>query len=218
MILNQKITLNLQRDINETKIYFMLKKYILLSLLLLLGFCAAEDTEIPQDTETEEGNIDSNVEEPDIDLFTAIQDDNLKAINQHIAYGSDLNIQDEEFLNTPLNIASIFGKSEIVQLLVDNDADLNTQNIDNFSPLCNAAAWGHTTIVAILLDAGADLSIKCFDTQIGVSVAVGIAISAPYNDYVKSLYVEHAEKYNITYDEAAIIDGRGKVTELLKSR
>tara|TARA_B100000941_G_scaffold190537_1_gene137340 strand:- start:2374 stop:2964 length:591 start_codon:yes stop_codon:yes gene_type:complete len=196
----------------------MMKKYSFLSLIILLSFCGGEDTESPQSTQIEESNIDSNIAEPNIDLLTAVQDDNLEVIKQHIEYGSNLNIQDEEFLNTPLNIASIFGKSEIAQLLVDNNADLNLQNIDNFSPLCNAAAWGNTSIVSTLLDAGADLSIKCFETQIGVSVAVGIAISAPYTDYVKSLYVDHAEKYNITYDEASIIDGREKVTELLRSR
>ena len=69
----------------------------LLSLFLLLGFCAAEDTEIPKDTEIEEGNIDSNVEEPDIDLITAVIDNDLESVNQHIAYGSDLNVQDGVF-------------------------------------------------------------------------------------------------------------------------
>ena len=101
---------------------------------------------------------------------------------------------------------------------VDAGADLNLINNDNFTPLCNAAAWGHTDVVSILLDAGADISAKCFETQIGVSVAVGIAISAPYTEYIKGLYVDHGEKYNIPYDEAKIIAGREKVTELLSSR
>ena len=196
----------------------MKKKYYFFLLIILLTFCGGEDTESSQSTQIEESNIDSNIEKPNIDLLTAVLDDNLDVIEQHIAYGSDINIQDEEFLNTPLNIASIYGKSEIAQLLVKNNADLNLQNVDNFSPLCNAAAWGHTSVVSILLDNGADLSIKCFETQIGVSVAVGIAISAPYSDYIKSLYVDHADKYNIAYDESAIINGREKVTELLKNR
>ena len=60
--------------------------------------------------------------------------------------------------------------------------------------------------------------LKCFETQIGLSVAVAIAISAPYSDYIKALYVDHGEKYNIPYDEAKIIAGREKVTELLSNR
>jgi len=196
----------------------MKKKYSLLLLILLLNLCGAEDSEITQSTQIEVGKVDSNIEEPNIDLLTAVQDNNLEIVNQHIAYGSDLNLQDGTFSNTPLNFAGIYGLTEIANTLVDAGADLNLVNDDNFTPLCNAAAWGHTKVVTILLDAGADISAKCFETQIGISVAVAIAISAPYSDYIKALYVDHGEKYNIPYDEAEIIAGREKVTELLSSR
>jgi len=196
----------------------MKKKYSLLLLILLLNFCGTEDSESTQSTQIEVSNVDSNVEEPNIDLLTAVQDNNLEIVNQHIAYGSDLNLQDETFSNTPLNFAGIYGLTEIANTLVDASADLNIVNADNFTPLCNAAAWGHTEVVSILLDAGADISAKCFETQIGISVAVAIAISAPYSDYIKALYVDHGEKYNIPYDEAEIITGREKVTELLSNR
>ncbi len=108
--------------------------------------------------------------------------------------------------------------TDIADALVNAGADLNLINDDNFTPLCNAAAWGHTSIVTILLNAGADLSAKCFETQIGVSVTLSIAIGAPYSDYIKTLYVDHGEKYNIPYDETKIIDGREKVIELLRNR
>tara|TARA_B100001027_G_scaffold30470_1_gene18068 strand:- start:49 stop:639 length:591 start_codon:yes stop_codon:yes gene_type:complete len=196
----------------------MKKKYSLLLLILLLNLCGAEDSEITQSTQIEVSKVDSNIEEPNIDLLTAVQDNNLEIVNQHIAYGSDLNLQDGTFSNTPLNFAGIYGLTEIANTLVDAGADLNLVNDDNFTPLCNAAAWGHTKVVTILLDAGADISAKCFETQIGISVAVAIAISAPYSDYIKALYVDHGEKYNIPYDEAEIIAGREKVTELLSSR
>ena len=196
----------------------MKKKYSLLLLILLLNFCGAEDSESTQNTQIEVSNVDSNVEEPNIDLLTAVQENNLEIVNQHIAYGSDLNVQDGTFSNTSLNFAGIYGLTDIADALVDAGADLNLINDDNFTPLCNAAAWGHTSIVTILLDAGADLSAKCFETQIGVSVTLSIAIGAPYSDYIKTLYVDHGEKYNIPYDEVKIIDGREKVIELLRNR
>ena len=196
----------------------MKKKYCLLLLILLLNICGAEDSESTQSTQIEESNVDSNVEEPNIDLLTAVLDNNLEIVNQHIAYGSDLNLQDGTFSNTSLNFASIYGLTDIANALANAGADLNLVNIDNFTPLCNAAAWGHTSVVNILLDAGADLSAKCFETQIGVSVSLSIAIGAPYSDYIKTLYVDHGEKYNIPYDEAKIIDGREKVIELLRNR
>ena len=196
----------------------MNKKYFLTPIIVLIALCGGENADVTENNESVETTVSLSVEEPTIDLITAVIDDDLETVNQHIAYGSDLNVQDETFSNTPLNFAGIYGLTDIANALIDAGADLNLINDDNFTPLCNAAAWGHTSVVTILLDAGADLSAKCFETQIGVSVSLSIAIGAPYSDYIKSLYVDHGEKYNIPYDELKIIDGREKVIELLRSR
>tara|TARA_E500000178_G_C16935109_1_gene713605 strand:+ start:112 stop:702 length:591 start_codon:yes stop_codon:yes gene_type:complete len=196
----------------------MINKYLIIPLIVFVSLCGGEEVDVTENNETVESNVNSSVEQPTKDLITAVLDDDLDTVNQHIAYGSDLNVQDGTFSNTSLNFAGIYGLTDIADALVDAGADLNLINDDNFTPLCNAAAWGHTSIVTILLDAGADLSAKCFETQIGVSVTLSIAIGAPYSDYIKTLYVDHGEKYNIPYDEAKIIDGREKVIELLRSR
>ena len=196
----------------------MNKKYFLAPIFVLIALCGGENADVTENNESVETTVSLSVEEPTIDLITAVIDDDLETVNQHIAYGSDLNVQDETFSNTPLNFAGIYGLTDIANALIDAGADLNLINDDNFTPLCNAAAWGHTSVVTILLDAGADLSAKCFETQIGVSVSLSIAIGAPYSDYIKSLYVDHGEKYNIPYDETKIIEGREKVIELLRSR
>ena len=196
----------------------MNKKYFLTPIIVLIALCGGENADVTENNESVETTVSLSVEEPTIDLITAVIDDDLETVNQHIAYGTDLNVQDETFSNTPLNFAGIYGLTDIANALIDAGADLNLINDDNFTPLCNAAAWGHTSVVTILLDAGADLSAKCFETQIGVSVSLSIAIGAPYSDYIKSLYVDHGEKYNIPYDETKIIEGREKVIELLRSR
>ena len=196
----------------------MIKKFLFIPIIFLISICGGEDTDVTETNESVENIVNSSVEEPTIDLITAVIENDLDTVNQHIAYGSDLNLQDGTFSNTPLNFAGIYGLTDIANALVDAGADLNLINDDNFTPLCNAAAWGHTSVVTILLDAGADLSAKCFETQIGVSVSLSIAIGAPYSDYIKSLYVDHGEKYNIPYDETKIIEGREKVIELLRSR
>ncbi len=196
----------------------MNKKYFLTPIIVLIALCGGENADVTENNESVETTVSSSVEKPTIDLITAVIDDDLEAVKQHIAYGSDLNVQDGTFSNTPLNFAGIYGLTDIANALIDAGADLNLINDDNFTPLCNAAAWGHTSVVTILLDAGADLSAKCFETQIGVSVSLTIAIGAPYSDYIKSLYVDHGEKYNIPYDETKIIEGREKVIELLRSR
>ena len=196
----------------------MNKKYFLTPIIVLIALCGGENADVTENNESVETTVSLSVEEPTIDLITAVIDDDLETVNQHIAYGSDLNVQDGTFSNTPLNFAGIYGLTDIANALIDAGADLNLINDDNFTPLCNAAAWGHISVVTILLDAGADLSAKCFETQIGVSVSLSIAIGAPYSDYIKSLYVDHGEKYNIPYDETKIIEGREKVIELLRSR
>ena len=196
----------------------MNKKYFLTPIIVLIALCGGENADVTENNESVETTVSLSVEEPTIDLITAVIDDDLETVNQHIAYGSDINVQDGTFSNTPLNFAGIYGLTDIANALIDAGADLNLINDDNFTPLCNAAAWGHTSVVTILLDAGADLSAKCFETQIGVSVSLSIAIGAPYSDYIKGLYVDHGEKYNIPYDETKIIDGREKVIELLRNR
>jgi hypothetical protein len=196
----------------------MIKKFLFIPIIFVISICGGEDTDVTETNESVENIVNSSVEEPTIDLITAVIENDLDTVNQHIAYGSDLNLQDGTFSNTPLNFAGIYGLTDIANALIDAGADLNLINDDNFTPLCNAAAWGHTSVVTILLDAGADLSAKCFETQIGVSVSLSIAIGAPYSDYIKSLYVDHGEKYNIPYDETKIIEGREKVIELLRSR
>ena len=196
----------------------MIKKYLLIPIIIFITICGSEDADVSENNETVQNTINSSVEEPTTDLITAVIDNDLESVNQHIAYGSDLDVQDGTFSNTPLNFAGIYGLTDIANALVDAGADLNLINDDNFTPLCNAAAWGHTSVVSILLDAGADLSANCFETQIGVSVSLSIAIGAPYSDYIKGLYVDHGEKYNIPYDETKIIDGREKVIELLRNR
>ena len=196
----------------------MINKYLIIPLIVFVSLCGGEEVDVTENNETVESNVNSSVEQPTKDLITAVLDDDLDTVNQHIAYGSDLNVQDGTFSNTSLNFAGIYGLTDIADALVNAGADLNLINDDNFTPLCNAAAWGHTSIVTILLNAGADLSAKCFETQIGVSVTLSIAIGAPYSDYIKTLYVDHGEKYNIPYDETKIIDGREKVIELLRNR
>ena len=50
----------------------MKKKYSLLLLILLLNFCGAEDSESTQSTQIEVSNVDSNVEEPNIENTISI--------------------------------------------------------------------------------------------------------------------------------------------------
>lgn len=67
----------------------------------------------------------------------------------------DLDIPDNAG-NTPLQIASLEGKSKIVQLLLDAGCDTTCKNIDMETPLIDAVENGHLEVVKMLLRAGLD--------------------------------------------------------------
>ncbi|KAL8689423.1 MAG: hypothetical protein Q9224_004642, partial [Gallowayella concinna] len=58
--------------------------------------------------------------------------------------------------NTPLQIASLEGLADVVQILLDAGCDINCKNVDMETPLIDAVENGHLEVVHLLLDAGLD--------------------------------------------------------------
>ncbi|KAI4098228.1 MAG: hypothetical protein L6R37_006598 [Teloschistes peruensis] len=58
--------------------------------------------------------------------------------------------------NTPLQIASLKGLADIVQLLLEAGCDITCKNIDMDTPLIDAVENGHLEVVRLLLNAGLD--------------------------------------------------------------
>lgn len=58
--------------------------------------------------------------------------------------------------NTPLQIASLEGLANVVQLLLTAGCDTNCKNIDMETPLIDAVENGHLDVVQMLLNAGLD--------------------------------------------------------------
>ena len=67
----------------------------------------------------------------------------------------DLDIADNAG-NTPLQIAALEGKAEIVQALLEAGCDITTKNIDFDTPLIDAVENGHLDVIRLLLKAGVD--------------------------------------------------------------
>lgn len=72
----------------------------------------------------------------------------------------DVNDQDNAG-NTALHEAALNGHLDVVKLLIENDADVNTQSFEMFrdTPLIDASANGHLEVVKYLLSHGADPTI-----------------------------------------------------------
>ncbi|KAI0190010.1 ankyrin repeat-containing domain protein [Xylaria flabelliformis] len=62
--------------------------------------------------------------------------------------------------NTPLFKAAGEGRTDIVQLLLKNGANVNSKNIYGYTPLFGPAAGGRADIVRLLLEKGANINSK----------------------------------------------------------
>lgn len=119
---------------------------------------------------------------PIIDIHTAVLKGDIAAIKQHIASKSDLNIKESYGGSTPLISATLFGKTEIVKLLIDAGAMLNVQNNEGSTALITGAFFCRPEIVKMLLAKKADKTIK---NKYGSTAYT--SVTAPFQD-VKPAY------------------------------
>ena len=81
-------------------------------------------------------------------------------VTRLLYWGADVNLKAvDENKNTALHLASSMGHSEIVEILLENHAELNVVNSNNKTPLVLAIQNGHQEIVNKLWAKGATLDI-----------------------------------------------------------
>ncbi|OOG74350.1 ankyrin repeat domain-containing protein [Algoriphagus sp. A40] len=150
---------------------------------------------------------------PEIDLHTAILTDNLEAVKQHIAVGSDLNEKDPFGGSSPLITAALFDKRESVKLLLDAGADINFQNNDGSTALISAAFFGRPEVVQMLLAKGADKSIKNkYSTTALDNVSAPFAEVKEVYDVMGNMLAPMGLKLDYAYLEKV----RPEIAEMLK--
>jgi len=79
-----------------------------------------------------------------------------------LASNADVNAVDFPFGDTPLHKAAGGRHEEMVELLLANKADINSQNGSGWTPLHIAASEGHKDVAELLLAHGADLNAKTY--------------------------------------------------------
>lgn len=155
----------------------------------------------------------ATVKPPQIDIHTAVLTENLEALNQHIAAGTDLNEKDPFGGSSPLITAAVFGKPAMARVLIDAGADINFQNNEGSTALHTSAFFCRPEIVKMLLDKNADKTIK---NTYGGTAYDGVA--GPYQE-VKSAY-EMMEKIlgpmGLKLDYAYIEKTRPEIAAMLK--
>tara|TARA_R110002051_G_scaffold63132_5_gene114970 strand:- start:95845 stop:97674 length:1830 start_codon:yes stop_codon:yes gene_type:complete len=96
------------------------------------------------------------------DLWDACISGNFKKAKESIKKGGNVNSLDNRKSKSgrlPLNWAAINGHMEIVQLLLDNGADINAQNGSGFTAIHHAVENKQKETVVLLIKAKADISI-----------------------------------------------------------
>lgn len=150
---------------------------------------------------------------PKIDIHTAIITENIEAVKQHIAAGTDLNAKDPMGGSSPLITATVFGKTEIAKLLLDAEVDLSVKNNDGSTALHTAAFFCRPEIVKLLLAKNADKSLKNNYGQTPYET-----VSGPFKE-VKEFYKgigAMLEPMGLKLDLAYIEQTRPQIAALLK--
>lgn len=90
-------------------------------------------------------------------LLEAIENNNVSKVREILNSGVDINVEkDGEF---PLETACWIGNKEVVELLIENGADVNFADECEFrTSLMLASRHGHTEIVKLLIEHGADVN------------------------------------------------------------
>ncbi len=113
--------------------------------------------------------------------------DNVDALKYLLGKGVDTDTKHNG--DTPLEIASYFGNTEIVKCLVENGASINGEGSNSeVGPLANASQGGNTDIVKYLIEKGANVN-STVSYQDGTKGDVPLtgAIRKGYYDIVKLL-------------------------------
>jgi ankyrin repeat protein len=109
---------------------------------------------------------------PSMPLSQAVEQGNLKAVQQHIAAKSDLNKADGLGL-TPLHLAALKGDVAMVQALSKGGADVQRKARNGKTPLDMAREKGQTAVVELLQQRGQKSGGRgLIDGGLGVSEAL----------------------------------------------
>lgn len=159
---------------------------MLASVLVVMSACTSKNAEAVKEN-PQSGAKEKTVRPPAMDIHAATFMGDMNAINQHIAAGSDLNVQEPTMGSTPLISAAVFGKTEVARALIEAGADVNIQNNEGTTALHSAAFLCRTEIVEMLLAHGAE---KDLQNIYGSTPLASVA--GPFSE-VKGIYDEFSK-------------------------
>lgn len=183
-----------------------MKNTLVIFIIVLMAACSGKNTDQASTTE-------STTKAPEVDIHTAVVTNNLDAVKQHIAAGTNINEKDPFGGSSPLISATVFGKPEIAQYLIDAGADINFQNNDGSTALHTAAFFCHPDMVKMLLDKGADKAIK---NKYGATAYESVVIPFEQAKDAYDVMGQVLGPMGLKLDYAYIEKTRPEIAEMLK--
>ena len=95
--------------------------------------------------------------ETDRALLDAAENGNIKAVEQAIVDGAEVDAKDSDGW-TPLHNAALKGHKKIVELLIAKGADVNAKGSSGWTPLHFAANGGYMEVAKLLIAKGVDVN------------------------------------------------------------
>ncbi|KAG4085925.1 ankyrin repeat-containing domain protein [Neocallimastix lanati (nom. inval.)] len=172
--------------------------------LLHIALNTKENIKKMMDLLLRKGHIDVNAK--DHSGWTAlhiVSRDNSYELAKYLIETANAKVNEEDRnLNTPLHIASQYGNFAIVQLLLNNHANINFKNLNGWTALHIACQYDNKNVIQLLIDNKANINSTTFDEWNALHIAVY------YNNptIVKYLLKKKPDLTEKNVDDLTVID------------
>ena len=106
-------------------------------------------------------------------LHRAAEEGDIEAVKEYLAAGTDKNVRAGKWGDTPLHRAAFWGYTEIVELLINNEVDVNSKDDYGSPPLHDAAEYSHLEIAEMLIDRAPDMNALDYNGDTPLDLASG---------------------------------------------
>ena len=145
------------------------------------------------------------------DLWEAVARGDLDTLQRALAAGVDPDVREPNGA-TPLIVAAMLGHTDLVRLLIDEDAALDLYNNDGATALHVAALFAHPRAVKVLLASGAARDMRNNDGLTPLDL-----VSDPWNQELQGLYEYLGAVFQMELDVDRIREIRPEVDAILRA-
>ncbi|MBT5533613.1 acyltransferase family protein, partial [Candidatus Poribacteria bacterium] len=141
----------------------------------------------------------------DVGIWRAVRQGDVGAIQGHLVDGADVDELHPQLEVTPLALAAVLGRVDVVDVLVRAGANVDARDGNGATALHGAAFFGHAGVVRRLIEGGADPNAQ---TDAGATAAESLA-----TDWATTQFIAAIVGYPADRDR--VLAGREEVAEAL---